>query len=406
MKIETLAITELKPDPQNARQHDQKNLKAIEGSLTQFGQRKPIVITEANVIVAGNGTVTAAKNLGWESIEAVRVPADWSKDQVKAFALADNRTAELATWAPEVLAAQLIELESAGFEIADFGFDKIEPEIDPDLLDEDELPEPPVEPITRLGDLWQLGRHRLLCGDSSDNSQLEKLMSGKKADMIFTDPPYNVSFEGQELSNTTKNGQVIKHHKGANTKHDAIKNDQLGEQEFYSFITKVLQNLWELKPDAWYFTFADLTLDQLLVPMKQIGFKWKSIIIWKKNQATLSGKDYKSRYEPIVYGCKPNSFYGERYLQEDIWEFQRSLKNDLHPTMKPVPLIVHAIENSSKPEQILVDVFGGSGSTLIAAEQTNRNCYMMEVDPKYCDVIIKRWETLTGLKAELVNATR
>jgi DNA modification methylase len=231
-------------------------------------------------------------------------------------------------------------------------------------------------------------------------------MAGKKADMIFTDPPYNVAFEGQELSNTTKNGQVIKHHKGANTKHDAIKNDQLGEQEFHSFITKVLQNLWQLKPDAWYFTFGDLTLDQLLVPMKQTGFKWKSIIIWKKNQATLSGKDYKSRYEPIVYGCKPNSFYGERYLQEDIWEFQRSLKNDLHPTMKPVPLIVHAIENSSKPEQILVDVFGGSGSTLIAAEQTNRNCYMMELDPKYCDVIIKRWETLTGLKAELVNATR
>ncbi len=406
MNIENLRIADLTPDPKNARQHDDKNLKAIMGSLKEFGQRKPIVITEAGLIVAGNGTVLAAKNLGWETIKAVQVPADWSKDQVKAFALADNRTAELATWSPKVLAAQLIELESAGFEIAEFGFDKVESPINPDSLAEDEMPEPPVNATTKLGDLWQLGRHRLLCGDSSDNSQLEKLMAGEKADMIFTDPPYNVAFEGQELSNTTKNGQVIKHHKGANTKHDAIKNDQLGEQEFYSFITKVLQNLWELKPDAWYFTFGDLTLDQLLVPMKQTGFKWKSIIIWKKNQATLSGKDYKSRYEPIVYGCKPNSFYGERYLQEDIWEFQRSLKNDLHPTMKPVPLIVHAIENSSKLGQILVDVFGGSGSTLIAAEQTNRNCYMMELDPKYCDVIIKRWETLTGLKAELINATR
>jgi DNA modification methylase len=402
MKIETLNIKELTPDPNNARQHDDKNLKAIQGSLTQFGQRKPIVITEAGVIVAGNGTVEAAKRLGWLTIEAVRIPKDWTADQVKAFALADNRTAELAAWSPEVLASQLVELEDAGFDIAEFGFDKVEPQIDQDSLHEDELPEPPVEPITKLGYLWQLGRHRLLCGDSSDNRQLEKLMAGEKADMIFTDPPYNVAFEGQELSNTTKNGKVIKHHKGANTKHDAIKNDQLGEQEFYSFITKVLQNLWQLKPDAWYFTFGDLTLDQLLVPMKQTGFKWKSIIIWKKNQATLSGKDYKSRYEPIVYGCKPNSFYGERYLQEDIWEFQRSLKNDLHPTMKPVPLIVHAIENSSKPGQILVDVFGGSGSTLIACEQTNRTCYMMELDPKYCDVIIQRWENLTGKQAELL----
>jgi ParB-like chromosome segregation protein Spo0J len=215
MKIETLAIKDLTPDPQNARQHDAKNLKAIEGSLAQFGQRKPIVITEANVIVAGNGTVSAAKNLGWEKIEAVRVPADWSKDQVKAFALADNRTAELATWAPEVLAAQLIELEDAGFEIAEFGFDKVEPPIDPDSLDEDELPEPPTKPVTKLGDLWQLGRHRLLCGDSFDTTQIDKLMDGNKADMVFTDPPYGMNLDtdyskmGSNKSYDTKLEEII-----------------------------------------------------------------------------------------------------------------------------------------------------------------------------------------------------
>jgi DNA modification methylase len=404
MKLETLRIADLTPDPQNARQHDDKNLKAIMGSLKEFGQRKPIVITEAGTIVAGNGTVTAAKSLGWETIEAVRVPADWTQDQVKAFALADNRTAELASWQPEVLASQLIELEEAGFEIAEFGFEKVEPLIDPDSTIEDEIPEPPADPVTKLGDLWQLGNHRLLCGDATDVTQVNKLMGDKKADMIFTDPPYNVAFGGQRLSNTTKNGEIVHDHKGANTKHEAIKNDKLDEKQFYSFICNVLENLWSLSPSSWYFTFADSTLDQLLTSMKHTGFIWKSIIIWKKNQATLSGKDYKSRYEPIVYGCKPNSFYGERYLQEDIWEFQRTLKNDLHPTMKPIPLIAHAIKNSSKAGETIVDVFGGSGSTLIASEQTNRVCCMMELDPKYCDVIIERWEKLTGQKAELLPA--
>ncbi len=195
MNIENLRIADLTPDPQNARQHDDKNLKAIEGSLKEFGQRKPIVITEAGVIVAGNGTVQAAKRLGWTHIEAVQVPADWSKDQVKAFALADNRTAELATWSPEVLAAQLIELESAGFEIAEFGFDKVEPPLDLESLVDDELPEPPAEPITKLGDLWQLGKHRLLCGDSSDTATVQKLMD-KPATLLLTDPPYRYKTMG------------------------------------------------------------------------------------------------------------------------------------------------------------------------------------------------------------------
>jgi DNA modification methylase len=403
MNIETLRIAELTPDPNNARQHDDKNLKAIMGSLKEFGQRKPIVITEAGTIVAGNGTVEAAKRLGWTDIEVVRVPADWTDAQVKAFAIADNRTAELANWNQEVLTSQLLELEAEGWELAEFGFEPLElPDEDKPII-EDEIPESAPGRVA-LGDIWQLGNHRLMCGDAASAEQFEALMIDKEIDLIFTDPPYNVEFKGQLLSNTTKNGKRIDHYESVNTKHSPIKNDSLEKDQFYNFMMQVLSNLKSRKPKAYYFTFADLTLDELLVPLRNSGFHWKSILVWMKNQATLSNKDYKSRYEPIVYGCESGHFYAERYLQEDIWQFQRTLKNDLHPTMKPLALIENAIKNSSKEGQLVCDVFGGSGSTLIAAEQTKRSCYMMELDPKYCDVILERWEKLTGQKAELLPA--
>jgi DNA modification methylase len=245
-----------------------------------------------------------------------------------------------------------------------------------------------------LGDLIEIGNHRLLCGDTTDSDQVARLMNGEKADMVFTDPPYNVNFKGQDLSNTTKDGIEILHHKGANSKHDKIKNDSMPDDDFMSFMKQVLSNVLLFNKGAWYFSFCDLKLDLLLTPLKEMGFNWKSIIIWKKNQATLSGKDYKSRYEPIVYGCPENSFYGERYKQEDIWEFQRTLKNDLHPTMKPIPLIENALNNSSKEGMSVLDLFLGSGSTMVAAHQLNRKCFGMELDPKYCQVIIDRMHKL------------
>lgn len=399
MDIELVNIDDLDLDSRNARKHDAKNLKAIADSLEQFGQRKPIVVW-GRTVVAGNGTLVAARTLGWTEIQIVRVPDDWSSDQVKAYALADNRSAELAVWDEQVLASQLLELQQAEFDIELLGFELPVDEVQ-DVV-EDEIPEQ-VEPKSKLGDIWKLGRHRLMCGDATDTATVQKLMAGNEAALVFTDPPYNVAFTGQELSNTTKNGKRINHYVSINTKHDEIKNDSLSRDSFEEFITKALTNLWSLNPKSWYFTFADLTLDQLLVPMREVGFEWKSILVWMKNQATLSGKDYKSRYEPIVYGCKPGAFYGDRYQQEDIWQFQRTLKNDLHPTMKPIPLISYALENSSQPKDNVVDVFGGSGSTLIACEQTDRVCFMMELDPKYVDVIIARWEKLTGQTAELIT---
>jgi DNA modification methylase len=384
MKIETLAIKDLTLDPQNARQHDPKNLKAIEGSLAQFGQRKPIVITEANVIVAGNGTVTAAKNLGWEKIEAVRVPADWSKDQVKAFALADNRTAELATWAPEVLAAQLIELEDAGFEIADFGFDKVEPEIDPDSLDEDEIPEPPAEPVTKLGDLWQLGRHRLLCGDSTDIGTVQRLMDGSQADMVFTDPPYGVEYQSNFRTKSPK--------------FDVLKNDDviLDIEPVISQFNKGFIFVWT----SWK------VMTYWIERLSELGYP-SNIIIWDKGGGYIGDleKTFGTDYELALVWHNGNKLTGKRI--GSVWSVNKDSGGDYaHPTQKPIELAVTAIQSTTTIGQKVLDLFGGSGSTLIAAEKTNRDCLMMELDPKYCDVIIKRWENLTGQKAQLVNATR
>ena len=192
MKIERIAITKLIPDPTNARTHDEKNLSAIEGSLKEFGQRKPIVITQDNIIAAGNGTVEAAKRLGWTEMDVVRVPADWDADRIKAYALADNRTAELAEWNPEVMAAQLLDLQEAGFDIESFGFELVNPPVDLESIEEDEIPED-APTRTALGDIWKLGRHRLMCGSTTSLDDMDKLMEKKKADIVFTDPPYGVA---------------------------------------------------------------------------------------------------------------------------------------------------------------------------------------------------------------------
>jgi len=259
---------------------------------------------------------------------------------------------------------------------------------------DDIVPGVPDTPQSVLGDLYELGEHRVLCGDSTSIDDVEKLMDGKKADMVFTDPPYNLSFGGS-MSNTTLDGKMIKH-KGANQKHEAIHNDKMSEEEFAQFITDTLNIIKMFTTGAYYISFGSQTLNQLLQPMKELKMEYKSIIIWMKNQATLSGKDYKGRYEPIVYGRFNDGFYGVRYEQEDIWEIQRTLKNDLHPTMKPVPLIEKALLNSSKKEMLVLDLFLGSGSTLIAAEKTGRVCYGMELDPKYIDMIVQRYVDYTG----------
>jgi site-specific DNA-methyltransferase (adenine-specific) len=419
MNIETLRILELTPDPNNARQHDDKNLKAIMGSLKQFGQRKPIVITEAGTIVAGNGTVEAAKRLGWTDIEVVKVPNDWTPDKVKAFAIADNRTAELANWNQQVLEKQLQELREVGFDVADFGFEVAEvPIIDIETF-EDEAPEIPDEPTTRPGDIFQLGNHRLVCGDSTNPKVLAQALDSRLADCIFTDPPYNVDYQGG-----TK--QAMK-----------IKNDNMETEAFYRFLYDSFISMLEntRQGGAIYVCHSSRTGTTFRTSFVDSGWLFKQVLIWVKDSLVLSRQDYNWQHEPILYGWKEgaaHSWHGpftnttvldfetkdlESKTKDELLDFvklalnystvireKRPRRNEGHPTIKPIGLIAKLLKNSMVKGELVLDPFGGSGSTLIAAEQLGLSSAIVELDPKYCDVIIERWEKLTGQKAELLPA--
>jgi DNA modification methylase len=370
-------IAQLSLDPKNARKHSQRNLDAIAASLLRFGQRKPLVI-HRGVVLAGNGTLEAARSLGWTEIEVAEVPDDWDMDTAKAYALADNRTAELAEWDESELAKQLLELQDADWDIRELGFE-IPKLTDIEPSDEDEIPEPPVEPKTKLGDIYQLGRHRLMCGDSTNKTSVELLMSGAKADMVFTDPPYGVDYKG--IHNDSREGL-----------------EDLLRSVFANYV-KVSVNGASI-----YVFHSDRSADIFHKVFREF-FHFSSMIIWFKNSLTLSQTDYQSQHEPCLYGWVDNgthNFYGDR-KQVSVWQFQKE-RVDGHTTPKPVELVKNALNNSSKQNQSVIDLFGGSGSTLIACEQTNRTCYMMELDPKYCDVIVTRWENLTKQKAELLNS--
>jgi DNA modification methylase len=381
MKLENLRIADLTPDPQNARQHDDKNLKAIMGSLKEFGQRKPIVITQGGTIVAGNGTVEAAKRLGWTDIEVVKVPSDWTDAQVKAFAIADNRTAELANWNQEVLTSQLLELEAEGWELAEFGFEAFElPDEDKPII-EDEIPESAPGRVA-IGDIWQLGNHRLMCGDATDLLNLAILMGDKKADLVLTDPPYGVNYQSNMREKSKK--------------FDVLANDDV-----------VLDIAPSIKAYSagWVFVWTSWkVLNLWLEKLESFGYP-TNMIIWDKGGGGIGDLDktFASDYEVALVWHNNQKLTSKRI--GSVWSINKDGSSQyLHPTQKPVALSAMAIEHTTNKGNLVLDIFGGSGSTLIAAEQTKRTCYMMELDPKYCDVIIERWEKLTGQKAELLPA--
>lgn len=387
MKIETLEIAKLTPDPNNARKHDETNLKAIEGSLREFGQRKPIVITEDGLIVAGNGTIAAAQNLGWEKIDVVRIPKDWSEDRIKAFALADNRTAELADWNSQVLSAQLLELHEADFDVEAIGFEL------PQVLEledvvEEEIPNE-VETRVKKGDLWQLGRHRLLCGDALAADDYEKLLGKEKVDLVWTDPPYGVSYVGKTKDALT------------------IENDNLDLKGLEDFLRQAFSlMLASTKPGAvWYVAAPSGNIFQSFsIPLTELEI-WKHTLVWVKDSFVMGRADYHYRHESIFYGWTPGGAHQPPpdRKQDTVWEIARPRVNKEHPTMKPIELMTRSIQNSSRVNDLILDCFGGSGSTLLAAEQTQRNARLLELDPKYCDVVLARWESMTGKKAELVS---
>jgi len=377
MKVELVQIDDLDLDPKNARKHDEKNLKAIADSLEQFGQRKPIVVW-GRTVVAGNGTMAAARSLGWKEITIVRVPDDWSSDQVKAYALADNRSAELAAWDEQVLASQLLELQEAEFDIELLGFELPVDELAEVV--EDEMPEQ-VEPKSKLGDVWKLGRHRLLCGDSTDTATVAKLMDGNKADLVFTDPPYGVNFQSNQRTKSEK--------------FDVLLNDTI--------FLDIAPNIQRFSK-GWIFVWTSWkVLPQWITQLDLLGTP-SNLIVWDKGGGGMGDltKTFATDFELALVWNQNANLTSKRI--GSVWQINKDSSMQYeHPTQKPVALPVMAITHTTVAKDSVLDLFGGSGSTLIACEQTDRTCFMLELDPKYVDVIIARWEKLTGETAELIE---
>ena len=384
MEIIKLNINEVIPYPDNPRKNDNA-VDAVAESIKQCGYCSPIVIDEDNVILAGHTRLKALKKLKWKEVECVR-KTGLTEEQKKKYRILDNKTNELAEWDFDLLEEEIDGLDFDGF---DFGFDFNSGEDDAEII-EDEPPEVDEEneSITQLGDIWQLGEHRLMCGDSTDKATVELLMDGKKADMVFTDPPYGVSYTG---GLQFKNGTVEKNNR------EMIKNDDV---DIYEDVFRILS---QFSNGACYVWFADTKAATLYNAAEKYG-EIHALIIWVKNGGYGAlNANYKQKHEPCLYWKPKNAklnFCGAT-TETTVWEVNKDGVNEYHPTQKPIALPAKAISNHDA--ETVLDLFGGSGSTLIACEQLNRTCYMMELDPKYCDVIIKRWETFTGKKAVKIN---
>ena len=399
MEIQKIEINELIPATYNPRKDlkpSDEEYQKIKKSILEFGFVSPLVVNKDMTVIGGHQRLKVLQELGYTEVECIIVDLDKTKE--KALNIALNKIS--GEWDTEKLENLLNELLQEDFDVELTGFDPNEIndllnsliETKEDDFDVEQALDEIDIPITKPGDIWALGKHRLMCGDSTIKNDVKKLMNEKKADMVFTDPPYLMNFEG----NVHADGK-----KSYNAKYGKIKNDNMSRSEGDNFILKTFESIKEFNKGAFYICFYRLGLDYIFRALDKLNNRYKALIIWNKGNHTLSNSDYMSKYEPIVYGWfQSHLFYGDR-SNFDIWDIERTKKNDLHPTMKPIDLIVKAIKNSSKIEDIVLDLFGRSGSTLIAAEQTNRICYMMELDPKYCDVIVKRWEKLTNKKATL-----
>ena len=395
--VEHWPLQQLIPYARNSRTHDDAQISQIAGSIAEFGFVNPILVGDDNVIIAGHGRLLAAQQLSLELVPVI-VLSHLTEAQRRALIIADNKISDNSGWNEEMLKLELGELQDIGFDLDLVGFtdveldELLEPESGNGDTDEDQVPEVEEQPVSKLGDLWLLGNHRLLCGDSTSLDDLAKLMGDELADMAFTDPPYNVDYTGSVSDKQTGRDR-------------RIKNDCLGD-EFYGFLNAALSNLLSVTKGACYVAMSSSELDTLQKAFRDAGGKWSTFIIWAKHTFTLGRSDYQRQYEPILYGWKDGGDHfwcGDRN-QSDVWFFNKPMRNDLHPTMKPVELVERAIRNSSKSRDIVLDIFGGSGSTLIACEKTNRSARLIELDPKYVDVIIRRWQEFSGEQAVRVGS--
>lgn len=412
MKTEEMMVADLKPYERNAKKHDDKQIKNVMESIRQFGFAQPIVVDKNNVVIIGHCRLIAAKRLGLREVPVLRME-ELTEEQAQKLRLLDNKLNE-SEWDMELLAEDIPELDWSDFDI-DWNLPEMQ-DAEADI-EEVEVPEPPAEPEAKLGDIYQLGEHRLICGDSTDPKVIEQLMDGDQADLYLTDPPYNVNV-------TNSQGMTIK-------------NDNMEDEKFKNFLISAFAAVNDsIKPGgAFYIWHADTEGLNFRYACREVGWQIRQCLVWNKSMFILGRQDYQWKHEPCLYGWIDGAahyFIEDRtnttVIEDTPMDFSKMKKeelvdllekiyqskttvinadkptvNDLHPTMKPIALIAELVKNSSKRSDIVLDSFGGSGSTLIACEELGRRCRTCELDPKYVDVIVQRWENYTGRKAVKLN---
>ena len=396
LQVLALPVSALVPYAENARTHSDEQVAQIATSIQQFGFVNPVLVDGAGVLVAGHGRVMAAKRLGMSAVPAIRL-AHLTDAQARALRLADNQIALNSGWDETLLAAEIarirdeavVDLDVLGF--SGMELDRLLAAADAGLGDDaDDAPPPPAVPVTRTGDLWRCGEHRLLCGDATHLVDVQRALgAGHLADMAWLDPPYNVAYEGGTAAKMT------------------IANDALGDG-FADFLRPALGNLLSVTKGACYVCMSSSEWPTLHRVWQEVGGKWSSTIIWAKNTFALGRADYHQQFEAMLYGWKAGAqhYWCGARDQGNVWHFDKPARNDLHPTMKPVALVERAIRNSSKHRDTVLDPFGGSGTTMIAAERTGRRAVLLEIDPAYADVAVRRWQEATGEAAILDGEDR
>ena len=414
MEILTVGIADIKPYKNNAKEHPKEQIEQIKKSILEYGNNDPIAVDENNVIIEGHGRYIAMCDLGFDEVEIIRLE-HLTEEQKKAYRLIHNKLTMNSDFDIEMLEAELSELQIQ--DMQEFGFDFL-PDFTGDTTNDDlidEILQDEAEPTTKTGDIWLLGKHRLICGDCTERATIEKLLDGKKVDLLLTDPPYNVAIENSDGL--------------------TIANDNMSDTAFYEFLKASFSSADAVMKEgaAFYIWHGESEGLNFRRACEYAGFDVKQCLIWVKNQNTIGRQDYQWRHEPCLYGWKGGSAHyfvknrkqstvidhdidldlmTENELRELIAELLepstiiregKPLKNGDHPTMKPIPLIKKQVKNSTKKGGVVLDLFGGSGTTLLACEALDRVCYMSELDAKYCDVIIRRWEEATGEKAVLLN---
>lgn len=393
-RIELWPLERLKPYDRNARTHSAEQVAQIAASIVEFGFTNPILVDSSDGIIAGHGRLSAAQELGLKTVPVV-VLDHLSDRQRKAYILADNQLALNAGWDTDLLRSELQDLAEQDFDLSLIGFSDDElsdllpdiEELPPEDADADAVPEPPADPVTKPGDVWLLGKHRVMCGDSTSIEAVELLMAGGKADLLLTDPPYNVAYEGKTAEALT------------------IQNDSMSDDDFRQFLRDVYSTADSvMNPGAvFYIWHADFEGYNFRGAAYDVGWQVRQCLIWNKNSLVLGRQDYHWKHEPCLYGWKEGAahYWGSDRSQTTVLDFNRPSRNGEHPTMKPVELFQYQVENSSKRKGMVLDLFGGSGTTAIACEKTGRHARLMELDPRYCDVIVKRWQAFTGKTATL-----